>query len=107
MSDVFNAKYQDLYSKVDASWTELDYEDLEIEVEKIYNVSMQPLNRSRDYYVLLDEFYDSFELKSIEEKDKLKKEKLASLQAKLQAKQDAINAAIPPSTPAPDMVQIV
>lgn len=66
-AEIFNAKYKDLYKDVETStWTDDDWEELNEEAEKIYNVSMKPLNRSREYFVLLDTFYEEFETENIQ-----------------------------------------
>ena len=65
VSEVFNAKYLDLYSKVKGTWTDEDWDELDLEVEEIYNISMKPLNRSREFYILVDTFYEEFELNDI------------------------------------------
>jgi len=59
---------------------------LEEEEDKIYNLSMTPLNRSRDYYMLVDKFYQEFELDTIEKLENDKNKKILALEKKIKEK---------------------
>jgi uncharacterized protein (UPF0262 family) len=62
---------------------------LEEEEDKIYNLSMTPLNRSRDYYMLVDKFYQEFELDAIEKLENDKNKKILALEKKIKEKEKA------------------
>ena len=62
---------------------------MEEEEDKIYNLSMTPLNRSRDYYMLVDKFYQEFELDAIEKLENDKNKKILALEKKIKEKEKA------------------
>jgi len=50
---------------------------------------MTPLNRSRDYYMLVDKFYQEFELDTIEKLENDKNKKILALEKKIKEKEKA------------------